>query len=93
MGAHLPGSPEEIDRTNAHHAHSHAGVSKEEVLDELRAGGDAFLTQLRSLSDDDLDRSIGIFVGREVTIGQVVRFAVIAHQQDHLASIRAALAQ
>jgi hypothetical protein len=91
--ANAPASRADVDEMNADHADTHADVGKAEVLDALSAGGDAFLTQLRSLSDEDLDRGVGQFVGNETTIGQVVQFAVIAHQREHLASIRAALAQ
>ena len=87
-----PGSIEEIDRMNDDHARNHASAKQEEVVNALSASGQAFLTQLRFLSDEDLDRSVGVLVGSEMTIGQVIQFAVIGHQRDHLDSIRAALA-
>ena len=87
-----PGSIEEIDKMNDDHARNHASALQEEVLNALSASGQAFLTQLRFLSDDDLDRSVGVLAGNELTIGQVIRFAVIGHQREHLESIRAALA-
>lgn len=77
---------------NADHARNHAAVDREEVVNALSASGQAFVTQLRGLSDADLDRSVGVLVGSEMTIGQVVQFAVIGHQRAHLDSIRAALA-
>ncbi len=88
----VPGSMDEIDQMNAEHAHDNVGVSQAETLEALRIGGDAFLTQVRSLKDEDLDRSVGVLVRNEMTIGQVIQFAIIAHQQEHLASIRGALA-
>lgn len=86
-----PGSIEEIDKMNADHARNHATVDQEEVVNALSASGQAFVTQLRRLSDEDLDRSVGVLVGNELTIGQVIQFAVIGHQREHLESIRGAL--
>jgi hypothetical protein len=86
-----PGSIEEIEKMNADHAHNHAAVGKEGVVNALSASGQAFVTQLRRLSDDDLDRSVGVLVGSEMTIGQVVQFAVIGHQREQLDSIRGSL--
>jgi len=88
-----PGSIEEIDRMNDDHARNHGSARQEEVLNALSASGQAFLTRLRFLSDDDLARSVGVLVGSEMTIGQVIQFAVIGHQREHLESIRAALAK
>jgi uncharacterized damage-inducible protein DinB len=86
-----PRSIEEIDRMNEDHARNHAEVTKEEVLNALSASGQAFSTQLRFLTDADLDRSVGVLVGSEMTIGQVIRYAVLGHQREHLDSIREAL--
>jgi hypothetical protein len=86
-----PRSIEEIDRMNENQARHHANVTKEEVLSALSASGQAFSTQLRFLSDADLDRSVGVLVGSELTIGQVIQFAVLGHQREHLDSIREAL--
>lgn len=88
-----PGSIEEIDRMNDDHARNHSGARQEEVLNALSASGQAFLTQLRFLSDDDLGRSVGVLVGNEMTIGQVIQVAVLGHQREHLDSIRGALAR
>ncbi len=88
-----PGSLEEIDKMNADHARNHANVKQEDVVNALSASGQAFLTQLRWLSEEDLDRSVGVLVGNEMTIGQVIQFAVIGHQREHLDSIKSALAR
>lgn len=86
-----PGSAEAVDRMNDDLARNHAGVRRGEVVDALSAGGAALLSQLRFLGDEDLDRSVGMLAGHEMTIGQVLQVAVIAHQRQHLDAIRGAL--
>ena len=83
---------EAVHRSNAQHARDFAAVGKPETLDALRAHGAAIAELLRSLGDDHLDRTAGVFGGRELSVAQVVERIVIGHAREHLASIRATIA-
>lgn len=85
-------SMEEVHRSNALHARAHAAVGKPETLDALRTNGAAIAQRLRSLGDEHLDRTAGVFGGRELSVAQVVEWIVIGHAGEHLASMRAAIA-
>lgn len=85
-------SMEEVHQTNAQHARDYANVGKPETLDVLQTNGTALAQALRGLDDEQLDRVAGVFGGNELTVEQVVQFIVIGHPREHLASIRATLA-
>ena len=85
-------SMEEVDRSNAQHAHDYAAVGKPETLDVLRTSGAAIARRLRALGDEHLDHTAGVFAGRELTVAQVVEGVVIGHAWEHLASLRATIA-
>ena len=85
-------SMEEVHRSNALHARAHAAVGKPETLDALRTNGAAIAQRLRSLGDEHLDRTAGVFGGRELSVAQVVEWIVIGHAAEHLASLRATIA-
>lgn len=92
-GTHSPTtSMDEVHRRNAEHAREYADVGKQEALDELRANGDAVLESLRSLQEDQLDRTAGVFGGNELSVARVVEWIIIGHTAEHLASIRNTLA-
>lgn len=86
------GSMEDVHRGNEQHARDHAAVGKPETLDALRTNGTAILQPLGSLDDEQLDRTAGVFGGRELTVAQVIEWIVIGHAASHLASIRETLA-
>jgi hypothetical protein len=82
----------EIDRLNAERAISNDGLSKDGVLARLRASGATMTAVLRGLSDDDLARSAPFTLfGGEVNVQTLVEQAVLAHTEQHLASLRAAV--
>ena len=85
-------SMEEVHRSNAQHAHDYAAVGKRETLDLLRANGAAVAQRLRSLGDEQLDHTAGVFGGRELSVEQVVQWVVIGHAGEHLAGLRATIA-
>lgn len=80
-----------VHQSNAQHAQDYAAVGKSEVLDALRENGAAVARQLRGLSNEQLDRTAGVFGDRELSVAQVVEWIVIGHTREHLASIRAAV--
>jgi hypothetical protein len=88
-----PGSStDDVDRTNAEHARTFAGVGKPETADLMRTNGDALSAALRAIADDALDAIAGTYGGREMTVAQVVEWIVIGHARSHLDSLRAAIA-
>ncbi len=88
-----PGSSmEAVHRSNAQHARDYAAVGKPETLDALRTHGAAITQLLHSLGDEQLDRTAGVFGERELSVAQVVEWIVIGHAGEHLASIRATIA-
>ena len=82
----------DVDANNARHAAEFANVSKTETLDALRANGVALADRIRGLDEDQLTRVAVVFDGQELTGEQVVAFALIGHFQEHLESLRQALA-
>jgi hypothetical protein len=82
---------EDIDRTNAENAAANAARGKDEVIGRLQAGGEAMTTQLHGLRDDDLARTAPFTLfGGDVSVQTLVEQAVIAHTEQHLASLQAA---
>jgi uncharacterized damage-inducible protein DinB len=82
----------DVDANNARHAAEFANVGKTETLDALRANGAALAERIRGLDDDQLARVALVFDGQELTAEQVIAVAAIAHFQEHLGSLRQALA-
>lgn len=81
-------SMEDVHQSNARHARDYAAVGKPETLDLLRASKDAIAHLLRGISEEQLDRTAGVFGGRVLSVRQVVAWIVIGHARIHLASIR-----
>lgn len=86
-------SAEALHEGNAKHAREFANAGKEESLGLLTNDGDALIGAIRGLSDEQLAITTGIFFGGEMSLKQVIEAIVIGHPADHLASIRAALAE
>jgi len=91
-GLALQISADDIEKMNADHAHDHAEVGQAETLEELRTTGDTFARLVRGLSDEDLERGVGLLAGFDMTVGQVIELAVIGHAAEHLGAIRGAVA-
>jgi hypothetical protein len=88
-----PGSSmEEVHQSNARHARDFAAVGKPETIEPLRTHGAAIVGLLCRLGDEQLDRTAGVFGGRELSVAQVVEWIVIGHAREHLASLNATLA-
>lgn len=86
-------SMEDVHQSNARHARDYAAVGKVETLDLLRTGRDAIAALLRGIADGQLDRTAGVFGGRELSVKQVVEWIVTGHATIHLASMRDAIAE
>jgi hypothetical protein len=72
-------------------ARDHAAVGKAETLELLRTTGPEVGRLLRGLDDEQVDRVAMVFDGTEMTVAQVVEFALVGHFEQHLESIRATL--
>jgi hypothetical protein len=82
----------DIDRLNAEQAFRNDAVSKDEVLARLNASGATMTAVLGALQDDDLARSAPFtLVGSEFSVQALVEQAVIAHTEEHLSSLQAAV--
>jgi len=80
---------EDIDRNNAENAVGNAELGKDEVVARLRVGGEAMTRELRGLGEDDLARTAPFTLfGGEVSVQTLVEQAVIAHTEQHLASLQ-----
>jgi DinB superfamily len=88
-----PVTMDEIDRANAEAARRNAACGKEDVLDRLRAHGAEAAALVRSLRDEDLDRSapFPLFGGGPVTVQTVIENVLIGDPVGHLRSIQAAV--
>lgn len=91
--APMPLSAEFIDQNNARHAREFANVGKQETLDLLRANQAALAQTIRGLDDERLGSTAMTFDGNGLSVAQLVEGAMIAHTQEHLASIRATIAE
>lgn len=81
-----------VEENNARHARDRAAVGKAETLAALRASGPELARLLRGLADEQVDSVAMVFDGNEMTVAQVVEFALVGHFGQHLDSIRATIA-
>jgi hypothetical protein len=94
-GRELPNlTMDDIHGNNAEQAGLNARAGKDEVLTRLRANSAQLLAVLRGLSERDLERSavFSLFDGAEISIRTLVEVGLIAHLDEHLASLRATVA-
>ena len=80
-----------IHSSNAEQAARYAGASREGALELLRQNGAATAALLRSLSDAQLDTGT-VFVGHRMTLESLAQNGLVAHAEEHLASIQGAAA-
>lgn len=86
-----PFALDQKDEANRRHALAHADCQVAATLALLRRQGAAAAAFIRMISDADLDRAVDLF-GGPVSARQVVEGGLIGHIDDHLASLRLALA-
>ena len=82
-----------MDRINAQHAAEHANCTKAETLQLLRRNGAAVTTFIRELGDAQLDHTAFFaLMGETRTTRRMIERILLGHPEEHLASIRAAVA-
>jgi hypothetical protein len=89
-GVLTPMTIAEVQERNANHASSHADCDKGETLSLLRERSAAVSAMLRSLQDEQLDRTATPW-GREVSAQLLIERNLIGHPKHHLAAMRAAV--
>ena len=76
---------------NAEQAARYAGAGRAGALEMLRQNGAATAAMLRTLSDAQLDTGTA-FLGHPTTVEGLAQNGLVAHAEEHLASIRGAAA-
>ena len=88
----LPPPPWPPDYNDAN-AKRFVGRTRAETLDYLRRNGAAAARLIRELGDTDLDRTFTSSGGRPPRrLGDMLEYVLIGHAQEHLASMRNAIA-
>jgi hypothetical protein len=78
-----------LDDMNARHAREHAGCTRAETTALLQRSAKAAATVVRGLDDEQLKRSATVFTDAPpMTAEQMIVGALIAHTEEHFASIR-----
>ncbi|MFT4039249.1 MAG: DinB family protein [Thermomicrobiales bacterium] len=86
-------NPGMIDAMNAKNAEENAERPKAETLDALRQRSQSIGAYLRGMSDEELDRTAVLFFSPDpVSAEAVIHSALINHVQEHLASMKQAVA-
>lgn len=81
-----------IHAGNAKHAEEYANVSREETAKLLRENGAKAVQTIRSLSDEQLDRTSDIAGGRVSTVEQLIHFLNIGELERHGEHLQQAVA-
>jgi hypothetical protein len=93
-GKPMPGYTwDDINNRNDNRAAKNTGVSKADVVRELRDGAKSTAAYIRKLTDEQLDRTgkLALAGGADVSTEQLLRGGVlIEHVTGHLQSIRSA---
>jgi uncharacterized damage-inducible protein DinB len=84
-----PLTMEIIHGINAEQAARYAGTGRAGALEMLRQNGAATAAMLRTLSDAQLDTGTQ-FLGHPMTVEGLAQNGLVAHAEEHLASIQAA---
>ena len=94
-GQEIPSTVGPTDEGNASQAAQNAALPRNQVLTLVRDHGAMVTAYLRSLSDDDLDRTVILpFFGENpVTAEQVIERVLIGHVAEHANSLRHGLEQ
>jgi hypothetical protein len=94
-GQEVPSTVGPSDEGNARQAAANAALPRNQVLTLVRDHGAMATAYLRSLSDDDLDRTVVLpFFGENpVTAANVIERVLIGHAADHANSLRQGLGQ
>jgi hypothetical protein len=84
---------EAINQMNAGHAKDNDAITKEETLELLAVNSAAAAEAIRSLTDDELDRSAPVLLygNAKLTCQFILEDHAVRHSSHHLARIQAAL--
>ena len=88
-----PKSSGDLDKLNAEIAARNAGHGKDEALGMLRSNAGRVVSQLKSLSDEQLDRQSVLPMGGQFSVEQIAHMMLIGHIGMHAPSIRKAAGQ
>ncbi|HLZ23414.1 MAG TPA: DinB family protein [Ktedonobacterales bacterium] len=90
-GRPVPVTPDDLEEGNTTRATANAGRARDNVLAALRERGATAADVVRSLSDEDLAHSaaFGLRGGEAVSAEWLIRYVLISHPRQHLASMRA----
>jgi len=94
-GREIPSAVGPSDEGNAKQAAENATLPRDQILRLLRDHGAMATAYLRSLSDEDLDRTVSLplFGENPVTAQQVIERVLIGHAAEHANSLRQGLGQ
>jgi len=94
-GEEIPSSVGPTGEGNAKQAAANAVLARDQILTMLRDHGAMAVEYLRSLTDEDLDRTtiLPLFGENPVTAQQVIEWVLIGHAADHANSLRQGLGQ
>lgn len=94
LGQEVPGTPEELDDTNARTAQDALALSPETVRGAVETGGRLLVAYLRGLGPQEIDRSgrHGPLGGDEMSVADMLEIAPW-HVQEHLGSMRSAVSR
>ena len=83
-----PTTMDQIDAGNAEMAKANAGCTKAETIDLIKNSASAAASMARSLSDEQLDRTVTLLEGMPaMTVEQVAEMLLVGHAAGHTASI------
>ncbi len=86
-----PLPPLDIKGMNARHANEYADTTKAEVLSVLRSSGEQIVKDLRTISDELLDKTQELPSGK-MTVQQRIERVLVGHITGHQGSIEATIA-
>jgi hypothetical protein len=86
-GVPLPAPVADPDGFVARQAQEHADCSRAEVLELLRQNGSQVAAMLRSLNDEQLQRTARSPRGRLLTIDDAVERGLVGHLRGHFQAI------
>jgi hypothetical protein len=83
----------DFDEGNAKFAIENAAIPTEQIVALLRENGASAAAYVRSLSDEDLDRTTSMppMDGQQVTTHQLIEWVLIGHTREHGQSLREGL--
>ena len=82
-----------INQMNAGHAKQYDGITKHDALELLATNSAAAAAAIRSLTDDELDRSapVPLYGNARVTCQFILEDHAVRHSSHHLARMKAAI--